>query len=611
MKKIFSLFAAVLFAGSMMADESATIAFGTNDVKINAASVTGDDSQGNTWTITTVGTTSFTTNPSYYQVGASKSPATSITFTTTLADNVSITAFSAKFGGFSGTAGDVTLKVGDTSVGTGSLNGTSDVTVSATTVPTEGKVLTVTVTGISKGVKVYNISYSYSTNASPLKSLAISGDLTKKAYEEGEELDYSGLTVTGTYEDESKEDLTSSIEWSYTPELAVGVTSVTVTATKGEITANKVIEGLTVTEHVVTPDEYTVDFNAALFGTSAGNNITEEEATATKNDITFVIGATSGTKPRTDAGFVRLYTNNYLTVSVPAGYVLSSIEFVEPETDNNWGGLITVDKGTYDADAKSWSGDENEVTFSFGAQNRIASVVVTFAKDVPAAVATPAFSVEQGSYAEAQSVELSCETEGAKIYYTLDGTDPTAESTEYTAAIVLEERGSYTIKAIAIKGEEKSKVAAATYVINLPYTLVELVAADLTANTVVNVVLKDEVIKDFYMYKNAIAGVIFDVQKDGADVKIYFNNTTTISDWKKGGTLSGTLLNATWTTYNEEWQIKPGTGFKWADLEYTAPSATAIDNTAFEAKTFKTFENGQLVIIKNGIKYNATGAVIR
>ena len=610
MKKIFSLFAAVLFAGSMMADESATIAFGTNDVKINAASVNGDDSQGNTWTITTEGTTSFTTNAAYYQVGSGSKPASSITFTTTLAGNVSITAFSAKFGGFNGTAGTVTLKVGDTSVGTGSLNGSKDVTVSATTVPTEGNVLTVTVTGISKGVKVYNISYSYTTNTSPLKSLAISGDLTKKAYEKGEELDYSGLTVTGTHEDNSQEDLTESVEWSYTPELAVGVTSVTVTATKGEITANKVIEGLTVTEHVVTPGEYTVDFNAALFGTSVGTNISEE-ATATKNDITFVIGATSGTKPRTDAGLVRLYTNNYLTVSVPTGFVLSSIEFVEPETEANWGGQITVDKGTYDADAKSWSGDENEVTFSFGAQNRIASVVVTFAKDVPAAVAKPEFSVEQGSYAEAQSVELSCKTEGAKIYYTLDGEDPTAESTEYTAAIVLEERGSYTIKAIAIKGEEQSKVASATYNINLPYTLAELVAAELDDPSTVNVVLKNEMIKDFYIYKDKRAGVVFDIQKGGADIKIFFNSETTIADWEKGGTLSGTLLNATWTTYNNEWQIKPGTGFKWADLEYTAPSVTAIDNTAFEAKTFKTFENGQLVIIKNGVKYDVTGAVIR
>lgn len=39
-------------------------------------------------------------------------------------------------------------------------------------------------------------------------------------------------------------------------------------------------------------------------------------------------------------------------------------------------------------------------------------------------------------------------------------------------------------------------------------------------------------------------------------------------------------------------------------------SGTAIDNTEAEVKAVKTFENGQLVIIKNGVKYNATGAVI-
>jgi len=159
MRKILSLLTAILFVGSIWAAD-ATIAFGTNDVKIDAASVTGDDSQGNSWTITTVGTTSFTANPEYYQVGSSNKPATSITFTTTLPEEVNITAFSAKFGGFKGTAGTVTLKVGETSVETGSLNAANDVTVSATP-EAKGNVLTVTVTGISKGVKVYNINYSY------------------------------------------------------------------------------------------------------------------------------------------------------------------------------------------------------------------------------------------------------------------------------------------------------------------------------------------------------------------------------------------------------------------------------------------------------------------
>ena len=127
---------------------------------------TGNDSQGNTWTITTVTSNdkSFTQNASYSQVGASSKPATSITFTTTLQSSQTIKAFSAKFGGFSGTAGTVTLKVGDTTVGTGSLNAANDVTVEASNTTTSGTVLTVTVTGISKGVKCYYISYTYEDN---------------------------------------------------------------------------------------------------------------------------------------------------------------------------------------------------------------------------------------------------------------------------------------------------------------------------------------------------------------------------------------------------------------------------------------------------------------
>ncbi len=145
-------------------DVTGTINFGNNGTKINSASVTGEDNSNNTWTITTVGTTSFTQSTNYSQVGKAAEPATSITFTTTLQPSQNITSFSAKFGGFSNTAGTVTLKVGDTTVGTGSLNGTNDVTVTSTTAAT-GTVLTVTITDIAKGVKCYNISYTYGGNS--------------------------------------------------------------------------------------------------------------------------------------------------------------------------------------------------------------------------------------------------------------------------------------------------------------------------------------------------------------------------------------------------------------------------------------------------------------
>lgn len=152
---------------------TATLTFGTNNVQIKAATVSAKDTQGNTWKITTVGTTSFTQQPKYSQVGSGDKPATSITFTTTLPSKSTITKFSANFGGFSGTAGTISLKVDDTKVGSGSLNGTKDVTVNNTSSQL-GQKLTITITGIAKGVKCYNISVTYQ-EANPAPTFSLPG----------------------------------------------------------------------------------------------------------------------------------------------------------------------------------------------------------------------------------------------------------------------------------------------------------------------------------------------------------------------------------------------------------------------------------------------------
>ncbi|QYR10897.1 chitobiase/beta-hexosaminidase C-terminal domain-containing protein [Prevotella sp. Rep29] len=81
-------------------------------------------------------------------------------------------------------------------------------------------------------------------------------------------------------------------------------------------------------------------------------------------------------------------------------------------------------------------------------------------------VATPTFSVEEGTYTEAQSVTITTTTEGAKIYYTIDGTDPTTESNLYSEAVSITE--TTTLKAIAVKeGMTDSEIATATYTINI------------------------------------------------------------------------------------------------------------------------------------------------
>lgn len=148
--------------------KTGTIKFGTNNLKISSANVTGNDDLSNSWRVVTVGTTSFTQQPNYSQVGSSKQPATSITFTMTLPSDVKFTSFSAEFGGFSGTAGNISLAVDGNEVGSGSLSATVDVNVGGELkTATTGRELKVTVTNIARGVKCYNISYTYEDSSTP------------------------------------------------------------------------------------------------------------------------------------------------------------------------------------------------------------------------------------------------------------------------------------------------------------------------------------------------------------------------------------------------------------------------------------------------------------
>jgi hypothetical protein len=81
--------------------------------------------------------------------------------------------------------------------------------------------------------------------------------------------------------------------------------------------------------------------------------------------------------------------------------------------------------------------------------------------------ATPAFSVPTGTYTTPQKVTITDATTGAAIYYTLDGTPPTASSTAYNGPITV--GVTETINAIAVATNyNNSSVGSAVYTINLP-----------------------------------------------------------------------------------------------------------------------------------------------
>jgi hypothetical protein len=80
------------------------------------------------------------------------------------------------------------------------------------------------------------------------------------------------------------------------------------------------------------------------------------------------------------------------------------------------------------------------------------------------AAATPVFSPAAGSFTSVQSVTITDATAGAAIYYTTNGTTPTASSTLYTGAITVS--ATETIEAIAIAGGfTNSTVATADYIV--------------------------------------------------------------------------------------------------------------------------------------------------
>ena len=94
----------------------------------------------------------------------------------------------------------------------------------------------------------------------------------------------------------------------------------------------------------------------------------------------------------------------------------------------------------------------------------VESVSITYEDGTSCGV--PTFSVEEGTYKEAQAIKLTAGEGGAQVYYTING------GTEqlYIEPIKLEEDGTYKIAAYTARTETlaKSATVTKTYVISLP-----------------------------------------------------------------------------------------------------------------------------------------------
>jgi len=120
-----------------------------------------------------------------------------------------------------------------------------------------------------------------------------------------------------------------------------------------------------------------------------------------------------------------------------------------------------------------------EVIFRSNAGDQGMVVPVTLTVTGTGAAATPVFTPPGGSYSSTQSVTITDPTRGSAIYYTLDGTTPTAASKVYSVPISV--TATETIKAIAAApGFANSAVGTAAYTITAPQAATPVVMQTIT-----------------------------------------------------------------------------------------------------------------------------------
>lgn len=174
-------------------------------------------------------------------------------------------------------------------------------------------------------------------------------------------------------------------------------------------------------------------------------------------------------------------------------------------------------------------------------------LVITWEGGEQTQVAAPVFAPANGTtFVDKLTVGASCPTEGATIYYTKDGAEPTTGSDKFpTEGVTLTE--TTTLKAIAVKdGLDNSEVVTATYTKLEPYTSLKALKESgiATAEGVTCFVeLKDAVVT----YADSRKAYIQDVT---GGLYIYGNN-----DLKVGTKLNG-VVSAQLALYNGLYELK-------------------------------------------------------
>jgi autotransporter-associated beta strand protein len=205
----------------------------------------------------------------------------------------------------------------------------------------------------------------------------------------------------------------------------------------------------------------------------------------------------------------------------------------------------------------------------------------------------PTFNPPAGGYIGAQSVAISSATPSAIIYYTMDSSTPTTNSSVYGAPIVVPNNSTMTIKAFATKaGYTPSPVATASYTTASTATWTNLAGGSWASGA---------------NWLNGIVG-------NGKGATNYFNSLTLIANnvltFDSSPTVGAMIFGDQGSNYN--WTINAGTPAGTLTLDAATKPVIEVDNqtatlAAAVAGTNGLLKTGAGQLTLSGVNSGLTG----
>lgn len=331
-----------------------------------------------------------------------------------------------------------------------------------------------------------------------------------------------------------------------------------------------------------------VTITAAQIAGNPTGNIVLDGNTYSNSGYSFTFNANGkSTKPQyyETTSDVRMYKSATVKIS---GSQMTKMVFTL--SDIKRASDVTASTGTmsYDVAGKlyTWTGNATEVTFTVPeksnsqatepdnvAQFRWNQVVITTDGAVTPTSQAPVFEPKSGTIIPAGGLAVTITAgEGASIYYTTDGTNPTTSSDVYRAPILLTQ--ATTIKAMAVEeGKEPSAVVSAEY--KAPAATVANIKAFLDKADTENIVVIEGpvVVSGEFTYGSGQSLYV----QDETGYMLIFDKGKTLHTYQAGDRISN--FAGTYSVYNQAAQMIPESATFGTAVAGDAPEATTITVT--------------------------------